>query len=31
MNTVETPWYVLQSPEIGKKFQDFWGIFSHIC
>ena len=24
MNTVETPWYVLRSPEIGKKFQDFY-------
>jgi len=26
MNTVETPWYVLRSPEIGKKFQDFYKV-----
>ena len=23
MNTVETPWYMLRSPEIGEKFRDF--------
>ncbi len=23
MSTMETPWFVLLSPELGKKFQDF--------
>ncbi len=24
VSTMETPWYVLRSPEIGKKFQGFY-------
>ena len=24
VGTMETPWYVLRSPEIGKKFQSFY-------
>ena len=24
VSTIETPWYVLRSPEIGKKFQGFY-------